>query len=304
MKCRICGNEQGNKKYLAKEMMFGYRDEFEYFQCHSCHCLQIAEYPKEMARFYDESYYSYQISKNPLLTYLLKQRNRFELTGKGLIGKLISNRIPNLSLRMISDLLNDKNKSILDVGCGSGKFLKILHQSGFNKLTGIDPFLEHDILIDNSFSLLKKEIGELDLSYDLIFFHHSLEHMPDQHKVFSTITKILSTNGVCVIRIPISSSYAWEHYGVHWAQLDAPRHFYLHSLNSLNFLAASAGLRITKTQYDSTPFQLFASEQYVKDIPMRDNRFNNKASYFDKIHTTKLNLNKRGDQAIFTLSRE
>lgn len=284
-------------------MMFGYRDEFEYFQCLKCGCLQIQEYVVDVDKYYKNSYYSFEVSKNIILNYLLRQRNIFELSGKGFVGNILAKKVPNLTLRLLSNLLSDKNKKVLDVGCGAGKFLRILHQFGFKKLTGIDPFIKQDVVIDNEFILLKKQIDDLDGGYDLIFFNHSLEHMPNQHEVFNNISRLLSDNGVCVIRIPISSSYAWEYYGVNWVQLDAPRHYYLHSINSLDILAESAGLKITKIQYDSTAYQLFASEQYAKDIPMQDVRFRNKGSERDEKKTKDLNLNKRGDQAIFTLMR-
>jgi hypothetical protein len=58
MKCRICGNPVGNREYVAREMMFGLRDSFVYFQCAECRCLQIAEFPADMSRYYPASYYS------------------------------------------------------------------------------------------------------------------------------------------------------------------------------------------------------------------------------------------------------
>lgn len=58
--CRICGNKNGNKPFTAKERMLGLNDEFEYFECSNCMCLQISEIPTDMDRYYLEGYYSYQ----------------------------------------------------------------------------------------------------------------------------------------------------------------------------------------------------------------------------------------------------
>lgn len=33
---RVCGNESGNKIHQAKEMMFGWRDSFDYVECAHC----------------------------------------------------------------------------------------------------------------------------------------------------------------------------------------------------------------------------------------------------------------------------
>ena len=45
-RCNICGNRKDNNHFIVKEMMFGLLDEFNYFQCFKCRCLQIAEIPK------------------------------------------------------------------------------------------------------------------------------------------------------------------------------------------------------------------------------------------------------------------
>ena len=42
-------------------MMFGLREEFGYFQCSSCNCLQIDEFPKDISKYYStENYYSFK----------------------------------------------------------------------------------------------------------------------------------------------------------------------------------------------------------------------------------------------------
>lgn len=60
MKCRICGNNKNNKIYQVKEMMFGFRDKFDYFQCATCNCLQISEIPCEISKYYPDNYYSFR----------------------------------------------------------------------------------------------------------------------------------------------------------------------------------------------------------------------------------------------------
>jgi hypothetical protein len=59
MKCAICGNETNNKPFILKEMMFGFRDEFEYFQCSACFCLQIKNIPGSLEKYYPKNYYSF-----------------------------------------------------------------------------------------------------------------------------------------------------------------------------------------------------------------------------------------------------
>jgi hypothetical protein len=58
--CKICGNTENNNVVIAREMMFGFRDEFKYFKCSFCGCLQIVEYPEDLSGYYPETYYSYK----------------------------------------------------------------------------------------------------------------------------------------------------------------------------------------------------------------------------------------------------
>ena len=59
---------------------------------------------------------------------------------------------------------------------------------------------------------------------------------PDQ-RTFSAAHDLLNKDGVLLVRVPLSSSWAWEHYRENWVQLDAPRHLYLHSVKSMEVLA-------------------------------------------------------------------
>ena len=92
MICKICGNSENNKEFKIKEMMFGFRDEFTYFECSKCGCLQIAKIPKNMGKYYPLNYYSFKKkgeSNNFIKQILKRKMNEYALFKKGLIGKAI-----------------------------------------------------------------------------------------------------------------------------------------------------------------------------------------------------------------------
>ena len=105
-------------------------------------------------------------------------------------------------------------------------------------------------------------------SFDLITFHHSLEHIPDQDAVLASACRLLAPNGVILVRIPIVASYAWRHYGTNWVEMDPPRHLYLHSRESIRLLAEKSGLDLYATICDSLELEFYGSEQYLRDIPL------------------------------------
>ena len=61
--CRICNNPNGNQTFVAREMMYGLREEFGYILCAHCGCLPIAEVPQDLSRFYPPGYYSHVAPK-------------------------------------------------------------------------------------------------------------------------------------------------------------------------------------------------------------------------------------------------
>jgi len=65
MICKICNNSENNKEFRVKEMMFGVGDQFTYFECSKCGCLQIAEILKNMGKYYPANYYSFKKEEGP-----------------------------------------------------------------------------------------------------------------------------------------------------------------------------------------------------------------------------------------------
>lgn len=288
--CRICGTHAHHPVYDVREMMFGSREVFRYFQCKACGCLQIEEIPKNLERFYPPGYYSFNLKAEPpkhgaLYRWLQKQRCRTALFGKayklnGLLKPWIdlpaeihamSGGAPPVDvLRKCG--VNNFSARFLDVGCGAhSKWLTALAGLGFNNLVGADPFIPSDQQYGNV-RILKRELDDIEGTFDLITLHHSLEHIPDQSKLLAAVRARLAAGGTCLIRIPIVSSFVWEKYGTNWVELDAPRHLYLHSLNSITEIGRAAGLELYDVLYDSLPFEFYGSELYARDIPLNDPR--------------------------------
>jgi hypothetical protein len=46
--CKICNNQSHNQSFTAKERMLGLNDNFEYFECANCNCIQIIEIPENI----------------------------------------------------------------------------------------------------------------------------------------------------------------------------------------------------------------------------------------------------------------
>jgi SAM-dependent methyltransferase len=316
--CGSCGNSVNNSLYRPKEMMFGLGDEFEYFKCSNCGCLQISEVPQNLQKFYPTDYYSYSnLSKDHYYSRILRTGIYEKL--KGIIRKRIvlhrlgqKNRLGRLlspyykPYYWIIEGLFRIDSKILDIGCGNGNLLLELSKLGCNNLNGLDPFIEDDIHYPNGVKILKKEILELDEKYDFIMLNHSFEHLDNPKIILQKIYACLNPKSFVLIGIPVVSSYAFRKYGIHWVQLDAPRHFFLHTPNSITRLAEDTGFKLVKTLYDSTALQFVGSEGYLRNIPFKDvyHAFSGKQVKVFEKEAKRLNRIQDGDSACFYLYKE
>lgn len=319
MTCRICHNETDNKAHSFREMMFGLRESFDYIECKACKAIQIKEVPKDMARHYPKNYYSLDFDptafyKNPIRAYIENARITYAVFGTGLLGKTLYRKFPDTAPVSVGGVENiSKESKILDVGCGSGRLLYQLRQIGFKNTSGTDPYLSEPITYNNGLSIETKELSEVEGTYDIIMMHHVFEHIADPEAMLDAVKSKLTDDGTCIIRIPVANSEAWEKYGPDWVQLDAPRHFFLHTLQSMDILAERAGLVVDEVNFDSRDFQFWGSEQYKRDIPLMNDRslaMNLKSDLFTDEERQKwkeaadvLNSQARGDQAIFYLRK-
>jgi len=315
--CRICGAEAGNRIHTVKEMMLGLRDEFEYLECQACGCLQLINPPDDLSRYYPSAYTAFggpdrqKLTAYQGLRYLIrKQRNRAFFRRPNWLERYLIESYDNLPLQAFSRMRVPLDARILDVGCGSGVLLADLKELGYSNLLGLDRFVPQSVAEKHSVEIVKGELQDLrGTSWDIITFNHSFEHMADEADILRATASLLAPTGRCLIRIPVLG-WAWEHYGVNWVQIDAPRHLFLHTTKSFRLLAASAGLEVVDIAYDSNEFQIWVSELYSRNVPMASVRGGRPENAFSRSEVQKfrarsreLNAKGLGDSACFTLRK-
>lgn len=285
-------------------MQFGTGEPFTYLHFPSCGCLQLADLPEDLGNYYPSEYYSVREGEGGLKGWLKSVRGRYTVSGRGWLGRALAWLFPpgivdlHRSLREIGVA---RDWRILDVGCGSGELLDHFAAAGFRHLTGVDPLLPDAETRSNGVRLLPGTMEDLDAEFDLVMLHHSLEHMPDQRGALTDVARLLRPEGWSLIRVPVTDSWAWEHFREHWVQIDAPRHVVIHSTSSLERLALGRGLRLEGLRRDSVAVQFFGSEAYREGVPLE--QAGRRTGWWRKrnLHRRAQRLNRkgRGDQAIF-----
>lgn len=313
-RCRICENADGNETYRVREMLLGTREEFEYFECAACGCLQLSVIPEDLSQFYPPGYCCHK-------DYRKRVRNGFRrvvdtlrvnasLPEDGVISGFFNSVAPPLDyLPWIQYTGLNRDSRVLDVGCGGGKLLMRMSMGGFKSLHGIDPFIAEDLQVRGvriDRISIPEHIDQKPERYQLVILNHVFEHVPDPFETLEQMKSLMDPDGYLLVRVPVADSYSREHYGVNWYSWDPPRHTYLHTMQSMKLVAEQTGFVIRKVQHDATFHQLRNSELYTQGIPGNQHatvldRFSAAQIREFKTRTRRLNEEQRGEQAAFFL---
>jgi 2-polyprenyl-3-methyl-5-hydroxy-6-metoxy-1,4-benzoquinol methylase len=297
--CHFCGSRDG-LEFAAVERMLGLRDSFLYRECRSCSSIQISKTPENLADYYPKEYYSFQaLSLSGPAKIILKKIRM--LIFKNL--KIFSPRY-GYWLKKVNPKFDAR---IADIGCGSGQLLYELFCGGFENLEGYDPFISDDKQLETGLRLFKKGFGDAQGMFDLIMMHHSFEHMANPAGVLGDCFEKLNPGGKLLVRCPVADAQVWKDKGNLWAQLDAPRHLVIPSVQGMIKLAEVCGLILEEVEFDSDGFQFWATELFERgerlDREKVGKYFSKKDLMYLEKKALRYNLEGKGDQACFYLSK-
>ncbi len=288
--CQICQSGTGSL-HLVREMMLGTRDRFCYSECSECGCLSLAEVPTDIEKYYPQDYCSFMIRPS---SFLRRLRNALYLSR----FSFMVNWKQRDDFDVIRRVKLKKSMRFLEVGGRSGSLLNDLRDLGYDA-HGVNSFVQTDIVDQYGVRVERKTLAEVKGKFDVILFRHSLEHMPIN--VLRMAREHIKSDGYCVACIPVLG-WTWQNYATDWAEIDAPRHLFVHTAKSFSMLAEKSDFRIDKIVFDTSEFQIWASEFYRRGIPLtkvppptREQRHRMKE------FAEGLNLSGNGDTAQFYL---
>ncbi|MDA3778779.1 MAG: class I SAM-dependent methyltransferase [Bacteroidales bacterium] len=259
-KCPLCSSSK-TKFYLKSKDYFvlnGNSPDFQIHCCDSCkNCFTIPYMTnEELSAYYPEDYNPYK---------------SFSSFG-GFLQKLKSLK----DIRIIKNKLREEDKSILEIGAGSGMFLNLLKQH-YNNIDGVEPsksgvdYAKTQFNIDLEYTYFEEY--EFKKKYDLIIAFHVLEHFTDPISILNKISINLSKDGLLFIKVPRMDSWAANIFGPFWHGYDLPRHRFHFSKNGLIELLKKNNFQITFFKNDVDPlgtvramkfFSLFSKNKITK----------------------------------------
>jgi SAM-dependent methyltransferase len=254
MNCPVCGSSGAIEFCTAQDRLHGIAGEFRYVTCMRCGTIyQNPRIPNdEIASLYPADYAPW-IGAGPASLPWWKRRLRDTLTITGLPA-FMRNRL-------------DRGVSLLDVGCGSGKFMvRITVEHPASRVSGIDFSLN---AVDGARSLgmdarcaTIPEIAAESERWDMITMWWYLEHVPEPEEILQDCNRLLNPEGIIGIGVPNARSLNRMIFRRRWFHLDPPRHLCIFTPASLTEMLNRCGFDVVKVVYDKSPWGILGSLQY------------------------------------------
>lgn len=224
-------------------------EEFELFYDDDSNMLITKPQPTNLDKYYQsDSYISHTDANKTVFDKIYQFIKKLSLRRK---------------LRMIRAYVKEE-KSLLDVGAGTGDFLFLAAKSGW-VVSGVEPnWLARGKAGEKSIDL-SPDLDSLEKrKYKVITLWHVLEHLPGLEKQILKMISLLEEDGAIIVAVPNFKSHDAKYYKEFWAAYDVPRHLWHFSRTAIDELFKKYGMEVVETRpllFDSFYVSLL-SEKY------------------------------------------
>jgi 2-polyprenyl-3-methyl-5-hydroxy-6-metoxy-1,4-benzoquinol methylase len=139
-------------------------------------------------------------------------------------------------------------KSLLDIGCGAGFFLKAAELAGWSVAgTETSQAASDYARAVTKIRVYYGKLGEIRLppeSYDAVTMLDILEHLPDPLGTLKEAHRVLKKGGILIVNTPDFRSLSRFILGKGWAVLSPAEHLYYFTGKTLRWALERAGYRI------------------------------------------------------------
>ena len=258
--CPVCGSSSINPVLSVNDYTVSGKN-FSIWQCTDCSLRFTQDVPdmNTIGDYYkSEDYISHTNTSKGLINRLYKITRKKTLRQKR---------------KLVCKETGKKQGSLLDVGSGTGAFVKEMKQNGW-QVIGLEPDAEARKIAKETFNCELKNTDELfhlpANSFDAITLWHVLEHVHDLHKYLEQLKKLLQPSGRLIVAVPNYTSFDASTYKEDWAAYDVPRHLYHFSPVSMKLLIEKAGMKISGYRpmwFDSFYVSLLSSKYKNAGLP-------------------------------------
>lgn len=249
--CPICTSPSAydfsGRNVLVKADMTRY----DYYKCPACGVFFLHPMPDAAAldELYPDSYVEPDDlerarATNPLKLARLRLHHGYaHLSVNPLVALVARLTVPFRRADRAIDFV--PGGSLLDVGCGNGRYLRTMRSLGW-QVEGVElnrqsaEFCRSTQLSVHNGDLASAQFPSA--SFDVITARHVIEHIPAPHQFMAELARLLKPGGCLVVETPNFGSLGWALFGTKWYATGIPYHLMLFSPGNLALLAGRHGL--------------------------------------------------------------
>jgi SAM-dependent methyltransferase len=256
--CAVCGGVE------TREYARGYdyelrtcRNEWIFVRCTGCGHVWLNPRPavESLGIIYPPHYYAYDYETRV---------NAIARRGKALLD--------GLKLGAIVKRLDRAPRTFIDIGCGTGRYLRAMANRGLapRDIRGLE--LDErvvDTLAAEGFEVACARVEDASVprgTIDLATMFHVVEHVDAPDRVVRRIADWLTPGGVLAIETPNLDALDRRLFGDgYWGGYHIPRHWHLFTEDTLGRLLRSAGLEPLATMYQTGhSFWMFSVHHWLR----------------------------------------
>jgi 2-polyprenyl-3-methyl-5-hydroxy-6-metoxy-1,4-benzoquinol methylase len=271
--CPVCGATERTPLAIGFDYeLLTCRNPWRFVRCDRCRHAWLDPRPTaaELSTIYPSSYYAYNYEE---------QINPIAVRGKHWLDQR--------KLRGIVSTLAQRPRGYLDVGCGDGRFLRVMEAEGLprERCYGLelDPRPVERLAADG-FSVWNERVEACtkisDESLDLVTMFHVIEHVADPSAVTRSIHRWLAPGGVFALETPnLDSLDARLFRRTYWGGYHIPRHWHLFTPASVARMLTDQGFEIVAMRYQTGhSFWMYSVHHWLRYGPRPHRRL---AAWFD-----------------------
>ena len=254
--CPACGSNRIQPLFQATDRFYKTTNKmFQVVECGDCRLIRLSPQPSpvELRDYYPPNYWFAPAASTA---------DRLEQWYRRLV---LRDHLQFVE-RAIREVAREESRRaaapgmILDVGCGGGLFLEVLHERGAGRdgrrLAGLDFSLDAANMtwrragvpaVCATLSRAPFAPG----SCAVITMFHVLEHLYDPSSYLEGARQLLEPEGRLVVQVPNAACWQFLLMGERWSGIDVPRHLIDFRLKDLDLLLETCGFEVLRHKHFS-----------------------------------------------------